>query len=219
MARSNPSGRLKAKLETSSVPDWDKDSPELRRNLSKVLDGVVLAAQQREYPTLTSVKRWQSLLMKNLSVPDARFVGKFRGEPGLEKIQVRVGGQYGVDATEVAEELAGFERKLHALLRELDLMLPTDQEPDADQLAAVVDLCAWVHAEWVRIHPFANGNGRTARLLANFIALRYGLPPFIRLRPRPNFGYGEAGAKAMQGDWKSTAVVFRRLLDAFLDES
>ena len=201
------------------MPNWDEDSPELRRNLSKVLDEIVRSAQRREFPTLASAKRWQSLLMKNLTVPDARFVGAFRGEPRLEKIQVRVGVHYGVDAAEVAEELEGFERKLHALLRELDLMLPAGQEPDADQLAAIVDLCGWVHAEWVRIHPFANGNGRTARLWANFIAMRYGLPPFIRLRPRPNFGYGEAGAKAMQGDWQPTVVVFRRLLDAFLDES
>lgn len=201
------------------MPSWDEDSPELRRNLSKVFDEVVRSAQRREFPTLASAKGWQSQLMKNLTVPDACFVGAFRGEPGLEKIQVRIGVHYGVDAAEVAEELAGFERKLHALLRELDAMLPTGQEPDADQLAAIVDLCAWAHAEWVRIHPFANGNGRTARLWANFIAMRYGLPPFIRLRPRPNYGYGEAGAKAMLGDWKPTAVVFRRLLDAFLDES
>jgi hypothetical protein len=201
------------------VPNWDDDSPELRRNLSKVLDEIVLAAQRREFPTLASAKRWQSLLMKNLTVPDARFVGAFRGEPGLEKIQVRVGVHYGADAAEVAAELAEFERKLHALLRELDAMLPVGQEPDADQLAAVVDLCAWVHAEWVRIHPFANGKGRTARLCATCIATRYGLPPFIRLRPRPNFGYEEAGARAMQGDWKPTAVVFRRLLVAFLNES
>ena len=201
------------------MPSWDEDSPALRRNLSKVFDEIVRSAQRREFPTLASAKHWQSLLMKDLTVPDGRFVGAFRGEPGLEKIQVRVGVHYGVDAVEVAQELAGFERKLHALLRELDAMLPNAQEPDADQLAAVVDLCAWVHAEWIRIHPFANGNGRTARLWANFIAMRYGLPPFIRLRPRPNYGYGEAGSKAMQGDWKPTAVVFRRLLDAFLDES
>ncbi len=201
------------------MPSWDEDSPALRRNLSKVFDEIVRSAQRREFPTLASAKHWQSLLMKDLTVPDGRLVGVFRGEPGLEKIQVRVGVHYGVGAAEVAEELAGFERKLHALLRELDAMLPIGQEPDADQLAAVVDLCAWVHAEWVRIHPFANGNGRTARLWANFIAMRYGLPPFIRLRPRPNFGYGEAGAKAMQVDWKPTATVFRRLLDAFLDES
>ena len=201
------------------MPSWDEDSPALRRNLSKVFDEIVRSAQRREFPTLASAKHWQSLLMKDLTVPDGRFVGAFRGEPGLEKIQVRVGVHYGVDAVEVAQELAGFERKLHALLRELDAMLPNAQEPDADQLAAVVDLCAWVHAEWIRIHPFANGNGRTARLWANFIAMRYGLPPFIRLRPRPNYGYGEAGAKAMLGDWKPTAVVFRRLLDAVLDES
>jgi hypothetical protein len=175
--------------------------------------------QRREYPTVASAKRWQSLLMKNLAVPEARFVGAFRGEPGLEKIQVRVGTQYGADAAHVAGELTDFERKLHALIQELDALLPAGQEPDADRLAAVVDLCAWVHAGWVRIHPFANGNGRMARLCANCIAMRYGLPPFIRLRPRPNYGYAEAGARAMQGDWKPTAVVFRRLLDAFLDES
>jgi len=90
----------------------------------------------------------------------------------------------------VATELTRFEAKLQTLVAELDALLPVGQEPDADQLAAIVDLCAWAHAEWVRIHPFANGNGRTARLWANSLAMRYGLPPFIRLRPRPNAGYG-----------------------------
>ncbi len=156
--------------------------------------------------------------MTGLTVPDPHFVGTFRGEPGLEKVQVRVGVHYGIDAAEVAEALARFERKLHALVAELDLMLPAGQELDADQLAAIVDLCAWVHAEWVRIHPFANGNGRIARLWANCIAMRYGLPPFIRLRPRPNSGYAEAGAKAMQGDWEPTATAFRWLLEDFLTE-
>jgi Fic family protein len=200
------------------VPDWDEDSPQLRQNLTQVLEEIVSSAERREYPTLTTAKRWHSLLMTGLTVPDEHFVGTFRGEPGLEKVQVQVGVHYGVDAAEVAEALAHFERKLHALVAELDLMLSAGQEPDADQLAAIVDLCAWVHAEWVRIHPFANGNGRIARLWANCIAMRYGLPPFIRLRPRPNSGYAEAGAKAMQGDWKPTATAFWRLLEDFLAE-
>jgi fido (protein-threonine AMPylation protein) len=105
----------------------------------------------------------------------------------LWRPQVRVGVHYGTDAAEVAEKLAEFERKLNALLRGMDAMLPTGQELDADRLAAVVDLCAWVHAEWVRIHPFANGNGCTARLWANFIAMLYGLPPFIRFAATPEF--------------------------------
>jgi len=200
------------------VPNWDEDSPQLRQNLTRVLSEIVGAAKRREYPTLAAARRWHSLAMKDLTVPDPRFVGAFRGEPGLEKVQVRVGAQYGVDAAEVAGALEHFERKLHALVAELDSMLPAGQEVDADQLAAIVDLCAWVHAGWVRIHPFVNGNGPTARLWANCLAMRYGLPPFIRLRPRPNSWYEAAGVKAMQGDWKPTAVVFRRLLDDFLGE-
>jgi hypothetical protein len=46
-----------------------------------------------------------------------------------------------------------------------------------------------------------------------------GFPPFIRLRPRLNIGYADAGAKSMQGDWKPTAIVFRRLLSEFLAEN
>jgi Fic/DOC family len=190
----------------------------LRQNLALVLEEIARAAEQRENPTLESARRWQARVMQGLDVPDLRCVGAFRGEPGLEGIEVRVGANFGVRSIDVSGELKRFEEKLQTLVAELDELMPIGQEPDADQLAAVVDLCAWVHAEWVRIHPFANGNGRTARLWANFIAMRYGLPPFIRLRPAPNAGYGEAGAKAMQGDWKPTAVVFRRLLAVFLSE-
>jgi Fic family protein len=200
------------------VPNWDEDSPQLRKNIAQVFSEIVHSASQRELPTLEAARRWQTLAMKDLDVPDARFVGAFRGESGLEKVQVRVGSNFGVDSAKVIAELTRFEAKLQTLVAELDTLLPVGQEPDADQLAAIIDLCAWVHAEWVRIHPFANGNGRTARFWANSLAMRYGLPPFVRLRPRPDAGYGKAGTKAMQGDWKPTATVFRRLLDDFLNE-
>jgi fido (protein-threonine AMPylation protein) len=201
------------------VPECDKDNPRLRQNLRHVLKEIVLAAERREIPTLEAARHWHSRITEALSVPDKRYVGAFRGEPGLERTQVRVGANYGIDSVDVSGELARFEKKLQALVAELDALLPMEHDLDADQLAAVIDLCAWVHAESVRIHSFANGNGRTARLWANSIAVRYGLPPFIRLRPRPNAGYGDAGAKSMQGDWKSTAIVFRRLLSDFLAEN
>jgi len=201
------------------VPDWDADSPQLRQNLTEVLADIARASSGRETPTVASARGWQTTLLKKLKVPDQSYVGAFRGESGLENLQVKVGAHFGVAAPDVAKSLANFERKLHVLLAELDAQIPAGREPDADQLAAILDTCAWLHAEWVRIHPFANGNGRIARLWANGVAMRYGLPPFIRLRPRPDSGYAEAGAKAMQGDWKSTAIVFRRLLDEFLAEA
>ncbi|MBZ5505773.1 MAG: Fic family protein [Acidobacteriia bacterium] len=200
------------------MPDWDKDSPQLRSNLAQILEEIAAAAKQRDKPTVEAARQWQAIAMRNLEVQEARFVGTFRGEPGLENVNVRVDTNYGVDPADVGEALKQFEAKLQTLVAELDAVLPFGKAPDADQLAAIIDLCAWVHSEWVRIHPFANGNGRTARLWANSLALRYGLPPFIRLRPRPNASYGQAGAKAMQGDWRPTAAVFHRLLEDFLAE-
>src|ERR1039457_1089733 len=135
------------------MPDWDQDSPQLRANLVRVLSHIIQTAQQREQPRLESARRWHALSMQNLKVSDPRFVGRFRGEPGLESVQVRVGAHYGVDAEDVAGSLAEFETKLRALVAELDSLLPAGEEPNADQLAAILDLCAWVHSEWVRIHP------------------------------------------------------------------
>jgi len=36
-----------------------------------------------------------------------------------------------------------------------------------------------LHGEFVRIHPFVDGNGRTSRLLMNFEIMKDGLPPII----------------------------------------
>jgi hypothetical protein len=198
------------------VPDWDEDSPQLRENLAGVLAGIVRSFEKRETPKLESARHWHILVMKDLDVPDPRFVGAFRGEPGLENTQVKVGLHYGMASGEVAEALRRFEAKLQRLVKELDALSPPGEELDRDRLEAIIDVCAWVHAEWVRIHPFANGNGRTARLWANSVAMRYGLPPFVRLRPRPNAGYESAGARAMEGEWEATAAVFRQLLEEFL---
>jgi hypothetical protein len=199
------------------VPNWDEDSLRLRQNLARVLEQILRASERREIPTLEAARNWQAQTMSGLHVPDSRFKGAFRGERGLENVQVKIGVLFGVEAAKVAGELKRFETKLQSLVAEMDALLPPGHEPDTDQLAAIIDLCAWVHAEWIRIHPFANGNGRTARLWANSIAMRYGLPPFIRLRPRPDVGYGQAGARAMLGDWEPTADVFRRLLEDFLN--
>lgn len=38
-----------------------------------------------------------------------------------------------------------------------------------------VTLAAWTHAEFVRIHPFIDGNGRTSRLIMNYQLLLNGL--------------------------------------------
>ncbi len=40
----------------------------------------------------------------------------------------------------------------------------------------VIELAAWTHAEFVRIHPFPDGNGRTSRLIMNYQLMLNGFP-------------------------------------------
>ncbi len=50
-----------------------------------------------------------------------------------------------------------------------------DLEWKADDLNPI-ELAAWTHAEFVRIHPFRDGNGRTSRLLMNYQLMANGFP-------------------------------------------
>ena len=155
--------------------------------------------------------------MLDLTAPDRSFVGAFRGEAGLEDIEVSMLDRFGVPAPEVGRQLAAFDTRLARLTAELDAAIPAGQLPNLDQLGAALDLCAWAHAEWMRIHPFANGNGRVARLWVNALAMRYSLPPFMRLRPRPGPGYAEAALEAIDGNWHPTAHLLRQLFQDFVD--
>ena len=49
------------------------------------------------------------------------------------------------------------------------------------QSMPAAELAAWVHYKLVYIHPFIDGNGRTARLLMNLILIQNGYPPAVIL--------------------------------------
>ena len=42
-------------------------------------------------------------------------------------------------------------------------------------------LAAWIHFKFVNIHPFIDGNGRTAGLIMNLILMQHGYPPAVIL--------------------------------------
>jgi Fic family protein len=49
----------------------------------------------------------------------------------------------------------------------------------ADTPTKAINVYAWAHLSFVRIHPFFDGNGRVARLIANLPLLRCGQPPLL----------------------------------------
>jgi Fic family protein len=74
------------------------------------------------------------------------------------------------------------------------------------------------HRRLVDIHPFNDGNGRTARLLMNLILIRGGYPPVaVRPEDRPTYLQTLQTAQAGQGTENFENFLYRRL-DATLTE-
>ena len=74
------------------------------------------------------------------------------------------------------------------------------------------------HLRLVQIHPFNDGNGRTARLLMNLILLRADYPP-VAVRPQDRAAYLVALQKAQaEDDGSSFAELLYQRLNATLDD-
>jgi Fic family protein len=97
----------------------------------------------------------------------------------------------------------------------------------SDTPGAMSDLVCWlaqtqlaplwraavVHAWLTHIHPFHDGNGRVARLLANLVLIREGLPPLIVKASGDRGAYLDALAASDEGgDILPLARVFRDVL-------
>lgn len=165
------------------------------------------------------VAEWHRDLLDGLSyVPDLCYLGGYRGSahPWLSSYNIRVGRKKAVPADRVAKELQHFFDSLEYQVAKITDDLVTGQSLQQSEILKVVALAAWTHGEWVRIHPFANANGRTARLLANWVLARFRLSPVIRLRPRPDSPYVRAAAASMDGQHDQMARWILDVLESSL---
>lgn len=108
---------------------------------------------------------------------------------------------------------AGFYRRVPVRVRGSERVFPNplkvadhvqdmfrEYEADVATLHPVL-LAAKMHHRLVWIHPFIDGNGRTARLLMNLILLRHGFPVAnISAEPKNRADYYAAIQKADNGD-------------------
>ncbi len=81
-----------------------------------------------------------------------------------------------------------------------------------------IELAAWTHAEFVRIHPFVDGNGRASRLIMNYQLLLNGYLPISVAKENRLDYYNALEQYATGGDLTVFANFVAELEEVQLDE-
>ena len=95
----------------------------------------------------------------------------------LDRIDPQNAGYYRMGAVRISgtDYTPPNAAKVPALMQEVYRMLNIRE-------GEIIEAAARIHQKFVDIHPFVDGNGRTARLLVNLYLMRNGYPPVIILR-------------------------------------
>ena len=81
-----------------------------------------------------------------------------------------------------------------------------------------MELAAWTHAEFVKIHPYVDGNGRTSRMIMNYQLMANGFLP-VSIAKENRLEYFEVlEAYAVNGELQPFAEMIASLEEQRLDE-
>ena len=169
------------------------------KNLSEALDFMEDLATATERPiALSDVRQVHALILKDIEDAHA---GKYRQN------EVAISGS---DYKPPAAQLV--PQRMNELGKYIG-MVTTDPSPKSPVLAA-----AAVHAWLAEIHPFIDGNGRTARILMNLILIRCGYPICIITR-EDRLRYYEALEESQAGgDISPLTELMRENVEESLEE-
>ena len=110
------------------------------------------AGKEREALSLNSLFTAHRIMMQGLCADPGRF----------RRFPARCGNRIFVDADQISSLMEEFLSALQTILCRQDL--------------SMWGKAAWACAHLLAIHPFTDGNGRLARLLANWVLISCGLP-------------------------------------------
>ncbi len=136
-------------------------------------------AKQKKKISIDLVKQVAGLVMKNTGGLVNAMSGSFDTSQGdLRKAQVYVDTKYFPDFSKVENLL-------------IQLIDNINQRIDIVSKNEILKLSADIHYNLVNIHPFGDGNGRTSRLMMNYIQM-YHKEPLIKIFTEDRVEYIEA---------------------------
>ncbi len=163
-------------------------------NHKHAIDWVEASAASHEPLTEHTIRQIHALILRTINDEEA---GRYR------RISVRITGSNYVPPDPSA---------VPPLMHDFGLWLNSQEA----QALHPVELAALAHFKLVDIHPFVDGNGRTARLLMNLILLRNGYPPAI-IRNEDRGRYYDLLEKAHQGETADFVEFVAQAVDRTLD--
>lgn len=142
---------------------------------------VLQLSKNRHYVTEDDILSIHKAILKGLDDTNA---GRYRN------VQVRISGSNVVLPNSF---------KVYQLMKEFAYYLQTEK--------ASIEKAIIAHLQLVSIHPFIDGNGRTARLLMNLLLLKDGKPPLV-IRPRDRKRYLQVIEKAQLTEERTDYMSF-----------
>ncbi|MCD2452001.1 MAG: Fic family protein [Methylicorpusculum sp.] len=142
-------------------------------NHKEAIDYVEAIVQNQEGLSEWQIKSIHHLVLKNI---DDRNAGQYR----QENVVIAGAEHLPPDYIKVPEAMAGLMDWYQKVTGDFDSPSP-QPSPAGEGVLPMhpVECAARLHVDFVGIHPFVDGNGRTSRLLMNFELMRRGFLPVI----------------------------------------
>lgn len=147
-------------------------------------------AQKEERLSEYSIKQIHSLILKNI---DDENKGKYR----TTNVIISGAEHKPPQSFEVQSKMQEFIKKYNENITKLH----------------PIELASFVHIEFVKIHPFIDGNGRTSRLLMNLELIKAGFPPVvIKLEDRLEY-YKALDIAHTENDYKHFLELMKKVVE------
>ena len=155
-----------------SIKGKSLEEQSMNLDLKNAYDKAIELAQNHTPISIDLLISLSALVMKNTGKEYKTVLGDFssaKGELRLLNVTAGVGGRSYMNYSKVPTKLAEFCKQLNANRKDVDKKSITE----------LYKISFDAHFNLVTIHPWADGNGRMARLIMNMLQFEFGLIPTI----------------------------------------